>query len=217
MPNCLMSLPTRVRTLTISAAFEFALSERWLTASPNMPILGMGICKTLDSVAIDSPACPAAISNATPILAVFSAKPVRFSRATPDCPPAATMAAMSLPAIGILRVIFKMSRSISLNCCGVSKLTTFLTSAIADSNSIEALTGKINVPAAASAPCHCPLMSVHWLLTAALWARTALSFSYWRVSLATELPILSYSCHSCLADDTPKRSLFHSNTLPSSF
>ncbi len=103
-------------------------------ASPNFAISEIGFPSTFAIVAIAVPASPAAISNATPIFAASVANPNKCSRARPACPPAATIAAISSPAIGIVRVNLRMSFSISLNCSGVSKFTTFLTSAIALSN-----------------------------------------------------------------------------------
>ena len=83
-PSILVSEPTRVMTFTISFAFELALSDRWLITSPNCAISVIGLPSTLAMVAIASPASPAAISNATPIVAASLAYPSRFSRATPD-------------------------------------------------------------------------------------------------------------------------------------
>ncbi|MNF98646.1 hypothetical protein D3C84_815140 [compost metagenome] len=57
---------------------------------------------------------------------------------------------MSVAAIGSRSDILPMSSPICLNCPGVSKLTTFFTSARADSNSIAAAAPAMN--GAAKAP-----------------------------------------------------------------
>ena len=68
-PSILVSEPTRVMTLTISFAFELALSDKWLMTSPNCAISVIGLPSTFAIVAMASPASPAAISNATPMVA----------------------------------------------------------------------------------------------------------------------------------------------------
>ena len=160
-PNCLATPPTRDKVLTISPALAGLELDKWLIASPNLPICAIGISYTLASFAMLSPACSADISNATDILAMVSVNFCRSLRGTPNCPPAAVIFANSPAAIGIFLVMPRISRSICLNCSGVSKSTTFLTSAIADSKSMASLTGMANVPTAAAAPYTLPFNPSH--------------------------------------------------------
>ena len=145
-PNCFATPPTRPIAVTISLALAGLLLDRWLMASPSLPIWAIGISYTLASFAILSPAASADISNATDILATVSVKPAISCRAMPSCPPLAAMAASSLPAIGMRWVISSRSCCICWNCCGVSKSTTLRTSAMLLSKSIAILMGSKVAP-----------------------------------------------------------------------
>ncbi|MNE69946.1 hypothetical protein D3C80_1657040 [compost metagenome] len=97
-----------------------------------------------------APDCSAVWSKAMPIFTASVANAFNSSRGMFAWPPAATIAAMPLAAIGSCSDRFRTSSVICWNCAGVSKLTTFFTSAIDDSNSIAARAPATN--GAANAP-----------------------------------------------------------------
>ena len=105
-----------------------------------MLISRIGICRTLDSFAIDCPASSAVMSKATDICAAVSANDVSSSFGTPNCPPAATICASPSKVRGIVSDSFFISDSICRSSSGLSKSMTFFTSAIADSNATAGLT-----------------------------------------------------------------------------
>ena len=151
-PNCFATPPTRSSELIIFSALAGLLLDKWLMASPNLPIWAIGISYTFASFAMLSPASSAAISKATDILDTVSVKLAISLRAIPRRPPEAAICANSLPAIGMRCVICSRSSPICLNCCGVSKSTTLRTSAMLVSKSIATLIGIMTVPTDAITP-----------------------------------------------------------------
>ncbi len=102
--------------------------------------------------AIILPACAPVRSKATPIFAACSANPVKSCLAMPDCPAAATIAAMPSAVIGIRPAMSMISLDMARNSACVSKFTTFPTSAIALSNLIAAAEASPKAPSSSPAP-----------------------------------------------------------------
>ena len=92
-------------------------------------------------VAMVWPASSAVVSKATPIFAASSANRRSSARGIDAWPADCTSVAISAEVIGKRIDSAWMSSPICLNCCGVSKLTTLRTPAMADSNCIASPTG----------------------------------------------------------------------------
>ena len=139
-PNSFAVEPARLAMFKRSDALASMLLDRWLMASPNFTTSSWVSPKIERRPVIAAPACWPDRSKATPILAASSAKRSSSSRAMPACPAAATMAPIPSAAIGMRVDIKSTSLDICPNCSGVSKLTTFLTSAITDSKATAGCT-----------------------------------------------------------------------------
>ena len=130
-PNWSATDPLRLRILSISEAVAFALLDRWLMASPSWVTPSVSRSKIVRKPAIAPPASPAEMPKATPI---FTDCSVNFSNSSVGifaCPPAATMEAISLAAIGSLPDICKIPVSMSANLSAGISPSTLLTSAMA--------------------------------------------------------------------------------------
>ncbi len=121
-------------------------------------------------VAIVWPASSAVVSKATPILAASSANRVSSLLAMPAWPAAATILPMSVGTMGRRRDSSSMSRPIFSKPSGVSKSTTFFTSAMADSKLMACAMGSVcarRAPNAANAtpvPWAAAFMPALWIL-----------------------------------------------------
>ncbi|MNO67512.1 hypothetical protein D3C76_583180 [compost metagenome] len=150
MPATSPSAPTSVTMAEICLVLAGPVLPRKLIRSARPTTSAWFMRNAVRHLAIMSPDSSAVWSKAMPIFTAASAKPSSSSRAMPDCPPAATILAMSVAAMGNRSDIRPMSSPISLNWPGVSKFTTLRTSAICDSKSMAARAPAMN--GAAMAP-----------------------------------------------------------------
>ena len=116
-----------------------------------------------------SPASSAVMSKATPISAALLAKPNSSFLAIPACPALAIIELMPCAVMGSVLVSRKISASITFSSAGLSKSTTFFTSAIALSKSTACLMGKARLAPIATTPTACPRMS-DFIASFLLWS-----------------------------------------------